>query len=313
VDAINSALTSSKLKFDVTVLRDEKADILSLYRLTDYGFIYFTTHGTGGEWLQTGELMTFEKNKLYQLDLESGEVGLWNYYYGPATIISSTATISYTVSSKWFATHLYGAFPNSFIYIGSCESLQVQNLSGVFRAMGAGAYFGYTNNVSNNFAAKQSSEVTNALVKDLKTAGDTYSLVRSQVDPISSTKPLVALGNQKLRFSLENPFFGGWTMSVRYDRPVSNGLPIISCDASFFIEQGGYTMSCTAGWSGFWSFNSNSIQIRQRSLPYSIFEGKLTDKYNMSGIVQNNPYILSWCALKFDFNNPSNERTCTPP
>jgi hypothetical protein len=306
VDAINSTLTNSKLKFDVTVLRDEKADILSLYRLTDYGFIYFATHGTGGEWLQTGELSTSAKDKLNQLDMQSGQIARWEYFYGPASLNSTVKTVSYAVSSKWFATHLYGAFPNSFIYIGSCESLQVQNLSGVFRGMGAGAYFGYTNNVANDFAAKQSSEVTNALVKDLKTAGDTYSLVRNEVDPLSGTKPLVALGNQKLRFGLQDTVFGSWDMNIRYTK----GQPIVTCLANFYMYQGEYWMDCDEGWAARWVFNNGSIRISQTDqIPSFVLEGTATNKY-MSGTVSGKPNATTWCAA--NLADPNNAGECTP-
>ena len=77
-----------------------------------------------------------------------------------------------------------GAFPNSVVFNGSCESTKLNSLSQAFLNKGAGAYLGFDGIVTTSHSKETSDQFFSQLVVPPgKTAREAYDSVDPKADP----------------------------------------------------------------------------------------------------------------------------------
>jgi hypothetical protein len=214
--ALVTALNNSALDFSITYLRNQQATVAALQGMTQYGLVVLATHGSGGEWILTGQVATAQGNQTYAALLKDGQLGTFtNITIGTTGSTATTKATVYAATSK-FVANLPGTFPQSLVVNNSCESTKTAKLSSAFLAKGAQTYFGHSEIVMSGFAVDRVVELIGGmLVEGLPPVKDVF--VPGQVDP-----PYGAVwqfvGNEELRFSddfINGDFeFGnlqGWT------------------------------------------------------------------------------------------------------
>jgi len=214
--ALVTALNNSALDFSITYLRNQQATVAALQGMAQYGLVILATHGSGGEWILTGQVATAQGNQTYAALLKDGQLGTFtNITIGTTGSTATTKATVYAATSK-FVANLPGTFPQSLVVNNSCESTKTAKLSGAFLAKGAQTYFGHSEIVMSDFAVDRVVELIGGMLAEgLPPVKDVF--VPGQVDP-----PYNAVwqfvGNEELRFSddfINGDFeFGnlqGWT------------------------------------------------------------------------------------------------------
>ncbi len=196
--ALETLLLEAPLGFDVTLLQDAAADVASLAKLSDYGFVVLAAHGFKGAWLVTGEVASLHHAKRHALELGSGRMSVHQ-----TMILDNEGRVhshppAYAVHASWFDAHLSGAFPQSLIVNAGCGVLDEPPLWTSFRSRGAGAYLGFSGSVSSRFAHEQVLELVRQLAFELASVGDGLS---SASDPYHQAASRWQLwGESELRF-----------------------------------------------------------------------------------------------------------------
>lgn len=195
-EGVQDRFNASELGFDYSVYQNFAADVNSLRRINDYGMVILATHGTGGRWLATGEVV-LDDNK-YSLDLTGGRMAIWqNMMTVEAGGVTSKMPV-YAVNDNWFNHHISGSFSNSVIVNNSCESLITDRLWNTFSALGAGAYYGYDAIVTSRFAVEQVYELVEGMRNGMITTGEAY---QGKNDPYSGHNARWLMrGNEDLVF-----------------------------------------------------------------------------------------------------------------
>jgi hypothetical protein len=192
--------SNSELEFNLTYLTNQECTISDLYNLTDYGFIVFATHGSMGEDIMTGELVTNANQQEYASLIRQNKIKIWtNITYDKFLWIFNKKADMYSIRSS-FISSLNGTFPNSIIVNNSCESTMFSNLRNAFSNKGAKTYFGYDAIVSSSFAVDCVLDITQSLVEDLETTGVAFTA--GQTDPQSPNAEFEMFGSQDMHFSL---------------------------------------------------------------------------------------------------------------
>lgn len=206
--------------YNITTITNQDANIEALSNITNYGWIFFTTHGLTGKRLFTGEIADTNLQiykTTYSPMIKAGKLSIWKNL-----VISNNGTVTtsadvYVVTDK-FISGLAGTFPNSVIVNNSCESAMNPDLGNAFIAKGAKTYFGYSKVVHILFVGMISDSIAKRMAVDGKTTGNTFFAATDPEDPFAVFTKIV--GNNDLGFSstLVNKDFElgtieGWTKS----------------------------------------------------------------------------------------------------
>lgn len=178
--SLETIFADSDLGLNVVSLTNQQCTIASLTNLAEFGTVIFDTHGSGGEHILTGELMTDDNIWDYILQILNDEIGYFqNVTYSNVGGFVQKGTV-FSVRSAYIAS-LAGTMPNSLIFNGSCESSKTANLSTAFLGKGAKAYFGFSKIVSTSFCKAKTDEIFQKMAVDLKNNGQAF--VAGQTDP----------------------------------------------------------------------------------------------------------------------------------
>lgn len=194
---IAEIFNNSPQGFNVNVYKDTNATIDTLKNITNYGYVLFSTHGSSGKWLLTGEPITYDK---YLVEQATNQIAMTQHY-----IVTTSGGVKvkkpvYAVNHNWFNSNLTGTFDNTIIFNSSCQSTSVPALWNVFNSYGAGAYYGFDGNVTSKFAYEKSIEVVKGLVNNGVTTGDTLS--GNNIDQYGKKGvKLQLLGNSNIAYS----------------------------------------------------------------------------------------------------------------
>lgn len=199
-NTVEGILKKSEIKFNISSCENQQCTISVLDNLTDYGLVFFDTHGSGGEHILTGEIATKENKNTYADLIKQGKLRVWsNITYSKILWVFNRQADIYSVTSSYIAS-LNGTFPNSIIFNSSCQSTKTSNLSNAFINKGARTYFGYDDNVNTSFDTTMASDVMTKMVIDLKTTGESFTA--GQKDPSSPNAEFEMVGSPDMKFSL---------------------------------------------------------------------------------------------------------------
>ena len=138
--AIRNLFQSSNLNFNVTYLKDEQCTINALQNLTDYGFIYFDTHGDGGELILTREevdILSTDYISMIFTDFIVEIVSMVDFIPSNAPEPQIVRSGDYYAITDSYISNLNGDFPDSIIFNSSCESTLSNELKDAFINKGA--------------------------------------------------------------------------------------------------------------------------------------------------------------------------------
>ena len=169
--SIIETVNASPFKFEVTV-RESNAGVMDVQTFVDYGLVYIEAHGWDGVGFLTNESVVPGQ---YEAWLDYGFIVLSKGYYLQFGNWVALNTKKYMVKYaliEHFATNK--KFPNSIIFMNSCESSQPGGLSDAFLMNGARVFFGWSEMVHCVHAAGRAKEFIPKIVKEFKTIGEAF-------------------------------------------------------------------------------------------------------------------------------------------
>lgn len=183
-DAIKALFDNANLDFNVKSLKNEQCTISSLSNLTEYGFIYFSTHGVNGNVLWTRERVV--------LDNEGYEELLFSQILSYGTqveykIVSTDKPALEVKGDFWGVTAKYisalnGEFTNSVIFNSSCQSSKTDKLYLAFKSNKAKTYLGFDVNVLEDFSKDVGVEFVSNLLQHNFTTGKALNAIAQKKD-----------------------------------------------------------------------------------------------------------------------------------
>ena len=180
--SLETIFAASDLDLNVVSLTGQACTVHSLDNLAEYGTVIFDTHGSAGEHLLTGEIMTAENLIEYLLLIIDNKVSFFeNVTYSNTGGFVKKGTV-YSIRSAYISS-LSGSMTNGLVFNGSCESSKTLNLANAFLGKGAKAYFGFSKIVSTSFCKAKCDELFQKMAVELKDNGDAF--VAGQPAPIS--------------------------------------------------------------------------------------------------------------------------------
>jgi len=143
VEAISTYLQQSGYSSDnIERYRDEEVTVNLMTTLSDYNFIYMTTHGGVGP-------------IVHDISITTGEIADENVFAALLTqltnfeiqvvSISGVSGYYWALNHKFFEHYTYQGYPGSFVYINACNSFKNDSLADVFLNNGASVYLGWDN------------------------------------------------------------------------------------------------------------------------------------------------------------------------
>ncbi|HMM12928.1 MAG TPA: hypothetical protein PKE03_12605 [Bacteroidales bacterium] len=204
--------------FQVNYYTNQSANIAVLYDITSYGMVVFSTHGSGGKSILTGELADtlLPSYQTYKPMMQGAnpKIGI-----SKNIVISKNGDVSvrsdvYKIYDS-FISALSGEFPQSVILNNSCQSDKTPALRNAFINKGAKTYYGYTETTYGAFCVSVSRDVFITLAKNGKTTGEVSKINSTyDVDPFPTFK-INGSGSMKYALSLVNgnfeEYYLGWT------------------------------------------------------------------------------------------------------
>lgn len=234
---MQNILNNSDIGLNATVLTDAQCTVASLANLTDYGVVAVNTHGLGGDFIMTGEIMTLDNIYEHLLQLINGELTYFENisYTGNDGFV--TQGTFYTITSK-FINNLSGTFPQSVIFNASCEGTKTMKLYNAFTNKGAKTYLGFSKVVGSAFARDMCSQFFQKLMVQIKTTGESFT--SGQSDPNFEHAVFEMLGSDDMYFPMDliNGDFemGNMTGWTRYgDGRVITQLGFLDADEGFYM------------------------------------------------------------------------------
>jgi len=198
--SLEQTFSDSEIEFNVVSLTNQQCTINSLNNLTNYGLVIFDTHGSMGEDIMTGELVTEENREEYASLIRQNKIKIWtDVTYDKILWIFNKKADMYSVRSSYFSS-LNGTFPNSIIFNGSCESTMFSNLRDAFINKGAKTYYGFDKIVNTTFCRDMADDIFNSLTIDIETTGNAFT--SGQTDPQSPNAEFEMFGSQDMHFTL---------------------------------------------------------------------------------------------------------------
>ncbi|GAA4890294.1 hypothetical protein GCM10023311_13110 [Flaviramulus aquimarinus] len=211
--AIKTLFDNANLGFNPPIhLKNEQCTLSSLSNLTDYGFIYFSTHGVKGNVIWTRERLQ-EDNEEHENLMFSEKLILGKLVEYKTSINNTVVEVKddfWGVTAKYISD-LNGDFPNSVIFNSSCQSTKTDLLYQVFKSKMAKTYLGFDRNVWEDFSKEVGVKfVTNLLTPNL-TTGEAFFLIYPKQDPRPLEIPFILndaiieiLGDQNITFHEES-------------------------------------------------------------------------------------------------------------
>ena len=238
---INRLASAPCKEFKVTSFVDENANVSSLYNMTQFGYIVFSTHGSRGKAILTAEVVDSNSaifRDSYNALLQAKRLALFkNVKVSTAGNVVTIANV-YAVTNL-FISNLAGTFPNTVILNNSCESTRNPDLANAFIGKGAKTYYGYDKVVNGAFAKTIADSITKRLAVTGLTTGNAFF---AAVDPEvpNANFQLNAASNSNLKFSLsivngdfEEGNILGWTKEG--DGRVINRLGTLTASQGSFM------------------------------------------------------------------------------
>ncbi|MEY8847664.1 lipocalin family protein [Psychroserpens sp. XS_ASV72] len=258
--AIQSIFASSDLGFDVTLLRNQECTISSLNNLTDYGFIYISSHGENGDIFWTRESVILpngdnmdELSDILQL-VDNNQIvmeTLVEYKVFVTPEVTELKGTFWGVNSN-FIQNLNGNFPNnSVVFNSSCESAKTSSLAEAFNNKNAGTYIGFDKKVWEDFAKQTGVEYVQNLLTPENTSIDAFNLITIPMDnrvPYDAT--VLHGGNQDVTYHSDvetNPssIIGTWLLTGETE----NGVNIFDpSDCDVVVTFGATQLTSTEYW-----------------------------------------------------------------
>jgi hypothetical protein len=156
-------------RFDVSVKPDCIASVESVKNWAQYGTIFINTHGLGFA-IATYTELNMNSFKKYHKDIIKCRIVLWcTGYEGDKWRLWITPS---------FIEKYCGSFPNSFIYIGACQSFE-GDFKSTFIKKGAGGVIGFTHSVYAPYDKKIAGTVAEELI-DEKTVSEALAEAKKQ-------------------------------------------------------------------------------------------------------------------------------------
>lgn len=203
---IRNLFQSSDLDFNVTYLKDEQCTINSLQNLTDYGFVYFDTHGDGGELIVTREeIDIFSTTYLTMIfnDFFVEVVSMVDFIPSNPEESQIARSGDFYAINDSYISNLNGSFPDSIIYNSSCESTLTDELTNAFLSKGASTYLGYNDEVYPDFSKVVGEQFVSFILEDSNTTGDAYLNLPDITDNSDPFAEFEVAGNPNTFFSNE--------------------------------------------------------------------------------------------------------------
>lgn len=261
--------------FQVNYVTNQNANIASLYDITSFGIVVFSTHGAGGKSIVTGEIADtlLPAYQTYKPMMQGAnpKIGI-----SKNLVISKTGAVSvrsdvYKVYDS-FISALPGEFPQSVILNNSCESIKTNKLRDAFINKGAKTYYGYTESTYGKFCVQVSRDVFITLAKNGKTTGEVSMINTTYNVAPNPTFKIEGSSTMKFALSLVNgnfeDYYMGWTR---------NGDGRIISQLGFISPTGGSYMG-----------------IISTGLGYTTQTGRMSQSFNI-------PANASQLSLKWNF------------
>lgn len=261
--------------FQVNYVTNQDADIASLNNITSYGVVVFSTHGSGGKSIVTGEiadtLLAGYQTYKPMMQGDNPKIGISKNLEISKTGAVSVRSDVYKVYHP-FISALPGEFPQSVILNNSCESDKTSALRDAFLNKGAKTYYGHSESTYGGFCVPVTRDVFITLAKNAKTTGEV-----SKINEMYNVNPFPVFkirGSTTMKFglSLMNGNFEegllGWTR---------NGDGRIISQLGFISPPGGSYMG-----------------IISTGLGYTTQTGRMSQSYNV-------PANASQLSLKWNF------------
>ena len=217
---IKARLDASPCKdFKVTEYVNQEATVSALLNMTEYGLIFFSTHGSGGRAILTGEIVDTNSavyKDTYKAMCQAGRLSIFtNIKINNAGTVDSRKDV-YAIL-RGFVLNLAGTFPNTVIMNNSCYSTMKDSLYSAFFSKGAKTYYGYDKVVNGAFAKTMADSIAKRLAVTGLTTGQAYFAASDPIAPNAAFQN-AAGGNANLKYnnSLLNSNFEegsiiGWT------------------------------------------------------------------------------------------------------
>lgn len=200
---IQDLFESSSLKFNVTYLKDEECTLNALNDLTDYGFVYFNTHGNDGNIIWTREKVDFldiDRWSLYvSQKLKFGTFVEFEYFNLDRRKVEDKGSF-WGITSNYISD-LSGEFPNSIIFNSSCESTKSHQLYDAFKEKKAKTYLGFDKTVFDDFSKYVGTQFVSRLLTSPANTGDAFNGIPTKKDSRTDSDALIQiLGEENVTF-----------------------------------------------------------------------------------------------------------------
>jgi hypothetical protein len=296
LDNVNTLLENSDCPdFNVSYLKNADANLEAITDFDEFGLIVIHTHGgvdkNGKVMFLTGEEVTY--NLLDVID--------W--------MLDRIMPITFKGKSKWVAKPDYisaynGAFPNSIVYNGSCESAFNNTMSNAFLNKGANTYFGFDQTVKSWFDRDMANDLFPKLINDGKSTGEAF--VAGQHDNNTPPAYFVMHGNNQTKFAsdfvngeFEEGNLTGWNVSGdgRVISQLSYLMPtygfymgVISTGLGYTVETGSIFQNFCAPddvstLKVYWNFLSEEFLEYVGSQYQDYFTIKIIDENNVETVL----------------------------
>ena len=165
---------------NIELCADENVSVNFMQTLSEYDFIYMSTHGSVRPTYQDATILTGEQATYSLMH------NLWSYLTNNKIQVGTVDEINYfALSSKFFADYSY---PGSIVHVDACLTLQNDTMANVFLNNGAKVYLGWTEKTYTNLCSIYSTKLYHELARSNNTLQQAYSDTYDSDFPISIYK-----------------------------------------------------------------------------------------------------------------------------
>lgn len=338
---IKARLEASPCKdFKVTEYVNQAATVSALLNMTEYGLIFFSTHGSGGRAILTGEIVDTNAaiyKDTYKAMMQAGRISIFtNIKINNAGAIGTKADVFAIL--RGFILNLAGTFPNAVIMNNSCYSTKNDSLYSAFFAKGAKTYYGYDKVVNGAFAKTIADSIAKRLAVTGLTTGQAYFAASDPQAPNAAFQN-AAGGNANLKYSntlINNNFeegsIIGWTKTGDgrvitrlgfINAPQGTYMGIISTGLGYTTSSGSISQCMTIDNTQStltikWNFLSEEflewintqfqdyfriILIKQDGTEITLYSKTIDEIASMFGATQQNPGQLIYVSPNIVFDD----------
>lgn len=217
---IKARLQAAQCKdYQITEYVNQAATVTALMDMTQYGMIFFATHGSKGKAILTGEIVDTNSNlykDTYKALYQAKRISIFrNIKISNAGGVERKEDV--WAITNLFVSNLTGTCPTSVIVNNTCSSTENPDLYTAFFGKGAKTYYGHDKTVNGAFAKMIADSLAKRLAVTGLTTGQAYFAASDPIAPNANFQ-LAPGGNNDLKFknSLLNSDFEegtivGWT------------------------------------------------------------------------------------------------------